>query len=176
MTSAAAASAVIGERSSWLTSEAKRASRSMRACTASAMSLNESAEPVEVGVALGGDARVEVAGGDLAGGVGDPAERPQQAPARPPADAGGQQHGDRRADDEGEQDRAQRALGRAELEGLEVVGVDLGDRGCRRRCSARRRASKRWIAEIAAGDGLAQVGREVSSENRVSVSRTAAVG
>ena len=43
MTSAAAASAVIGERSSWLTSEAKRASRSMRAWTASAMSLNESA-------------------------------------------------------------------------------------------------------------------------------------
>ena len=42
-------------------------------------------EPVEVGIALAGDARVEVAGGDLAGGVGDPPERAEQAAARPPA-------------------------------------------------------------------------------------------
>ncbi|NDC26773.1 MAG: ATP-binding protein [Actinobacteria bacterium] len=42
MTSTAAASAVTGLRSSWLTSLAKRCSRSIRACTASAMSLNES--------------------------------------------------------------------------------------------------------------------------------------
>ena len=42
-TSTAAARAVIGERSSWLTSEAKRASRSIRVCTASAISLNEPA-------------------------------------------------------------------------------------------------------------------------------------
>ena len=40
-TSTAADRAVMGERSSWLTSEAKRASRSMRLWTASAMSLNE---------------------------------------------------------------------------------------------------------------------------------------
>ena len=32
-------------------------------------------EPVEVGIAFPGDARVEVAGGDLTGGVGDPPER-----------------------------------------------------------------------------------------------------
>ena len=71
-TSTAAARAVIGERSSWLTSEAKRGSRSIRSCTASAISLNESGEPVEVGVGLRLEPGVEPAGGDLAGGVGDP--------------------------------------------------------------------------------------------------------
>ena len=84
-------------------------------------------QPVEVGVALAGDARVEVAGGDLPGGVGDPPQRSQQAPARPPPDAGGQQDRDGAADDEGQQDRAQRAFGRAELERLVVAGVDVGD-------------------------------------------------
>ena len=75
MTSAAAARAVIGERSSWLTSEAKRASRSMRACTASAMSLNELASRSRSGSPSRATRVLEVAGGDLAGGVGDPSER-----------------------------------------------------------------------------------------------------
>ena len=48
-TSTAAESAVMGERSSWLTSLAKRASRSSRAWTASAMSLNEVASRARSG-------------------------------------------------------------------------------------------------------------------------------
>ena len=42
ITSTDAASVMSGDRSSWLTSDAKRASRSTRCCSASAMSLNES--------------------------------------------------------------------------------------------------------------------------------------
>ena len=90
-TSTAADRAVIGERSSWLTSDAKRASRSIRACTASAMSLNESARRSRSG-SLSGSSRVSrPPDGDLAGGVGDPAQRAQQAAAGPPADERGQQ-------------------------------------------------------------------------------------
>ena len=40
----------------------------------------------QVGVALGRDAGVEVAGGDLLGRLGHPAERAQQAPAGPDAE------------------------------------------------------------------------------------------
>ena len=84
-------------------------------------------EPVEIGIALAGDPGVEVAGGDLPRSVGDAVERSQQAAARPPADAGGQQDRDGGADHEGDEDRAQRPLRAAELERLEVVGVDIGD-------------------------------------------------
>ncbi len=44
---------MIGERSSWETSEAKRTSRSMRVCTASAMPLNELARSARSGSASG---------------------------------------------------------------------------------------------------------------------------
>ena len=80
-----------GERSSWLTSEAKRASRSMRSCTASAMLLNELTSRCEVGVGSSGEAGVEAALGQLAGGVGDARQRVEEAAAGPPAEAGGGQ-------------------------------------------------------------------------------------
>ena len=84
-------------------------------------------ELVEVGIALARDPGVEVAGGDLTGGVGDPTQRSQQTPTRPPPDARRQRHRDQRADDQGQQDRPQRAPGGIERERLEVVGIDLGD-------------------------------------------------
>ena len=89
--------------------------------------MKESARRSRSGSPSRGDSGVEVPGGDLPGCVGDPPEWPQQPAARPPPDAGGQQHGDGRADDEGEQDRAQGPLGGAEPEGLVVVGIDVGD-------------------------------------------------
>ena len=94
-------------------------------------------EPVEVGVALAHDARVEVAGGDLAGGVGDPPERAQQPPARPPPDEARQQDRDERADDEREQDRAQRVLGRVR------AGTPRSSWRRPRRCGRRRRRTAR---------------------------------
>ena len=160
MTSAAAARAVIGERSSWLTSEAKRGLALDAGLDGVGHLVERVGEAVEVGIALAGDAGVEVAGGDLAGGVGDAVERAQQAPARPPADAGGQQDGDRRADDEGEEDRAQRAArcGRA--------GTPRSSWRRRRRCARRRRRScssprsKRCTPDTPDVERLAQLGRE----------------
>ena len=67
-TSTDAASVISGERSSWLTSEANRASRSMRSWRAWAMSLNESASGREVGVVAGLEPGVEPAAGDGLGG------------------------------------------------------------------------------------------------------------
>ncbi len=54
ITSTDADSVISGERSSWLTSEAKRASRSMRSCSAEAMSLNELASTPRSGSSVGG--------------------------------------------------------------------------------------------------------------------------
>ena len=74
ITSTDADSVISGERSSWLTSEAKRASRSMRSCSAEAMSLNELASTPRSGSSVGGEAGVEAAAGDRLGrlgGVGD---------------------------------------------------------------------------------------------------------
>ena len=128
MTSAAAAKAVIGERSSWLTSEAKRASRSMRAWTASAMSLNEltsrsrSGSPSRATRVLRSPAAISPAASVIR-----PSGWTRRRLVHHP-DAGGQEDRDRRADDERQQDRAQRVRRRVELERLVVVGVDLGDR------------------------------------------------
>ena len=52
-TSTAADRAVIGDRSSWLTSDANRTSRSILACTASAMSLNVPARRARSGSLAG---------------------------------------------------------------------------------------------------------------------------
>ena len=79
ITSTEADSVISGERSSWLTSEAKRASRSMRSCSAEAMSLNELGERAEVGVVGGGEAGAEVPAGDRLGGLRRLGERPDGA-------------------------------------------------------------------------------------------------
>ena len=82
----------------------------------------------EVGVPLGGDSGVEVAGGDLAGGRTDSVERAQQPAARPHADGGGEQRDDGRADRQREQQHPQRLFGVVERERLEVLGADLVER------------------------------------------------
>ena len=66
---------MIGERSSWLTSEAKRACRSIRLWTASAMSLNELTSRCRSGSDSGARRVSEAARGQVAGGVGHPRER-----------------------------------------------------------------------------------------------------
>ena len=73
-TSTEADSVISGERSSWLTSDAKRASRSMRSSSASAISLNGTARTVEVGVVADAQPGVEPTAGDGLGGV-----RPRRA-------------------------------------------------------------------------------------------------
>ena len=63
---------VRGDRSSWLTSELNRASRSMRSWISSTMVLKELVSPCEVGVGrLGVEAGVEVTARDGAGGLRD---------------------------------------------------------------------------------------------------------
>ena len=70
-----AASVISGERSSWLTSLAKRASRSTRCCSASAMSLNAVGSTLQVVVVGGLEAGVEPPAGDRLGGLGGVAQR-----------------------------------------------------------------------------------------------------
>ena len=90
-TSTEAASVVSGERSSWLTSEAKRASRSMRSWRARAMSLNEVDEGPEVGVVARLEPGVEaapamaVAAANVGQGPEDPAAEPTSRGRRRPA-------------------------------------------------------------------------------------------
>ena len=57
-TSIAAAKVVSGDRSSWLTSELKRASRSMRSCNWSTMALNDMVKPSRSGSAASRSSRV----------------------------------------------------------------------------------------------------------------------
>ena len=84
-TSTDAASVISGERSSWLTSEAKRASRSIRSSRAWAMWLNGDGQHVEVGVVADRQPGVEPAAGDglggacrrRAAGASDAARRPE---------------------------------------------------------------------------------------------------
>ena len=92
-----------GERSSWLTSEAKRASRSMRRCSASTMLLNDVTRPVSSGSVLGGR-RVSSRSAAMAsaawltspsgreGGPGDPAAQ-QERDDRREQHRAGQRHG-----------------------------------------------------------------------------------
>ena len=69
ITSTEAASVISGERSSWLTSDAKRASRSTRCCSASAMSLNDSVRIAQIGIVGRFEAGVESTAGDRRGGL-----------------------------------------------------------------------------------------------------------
>ena len=126
-TSTAAASAVIGRAQ--LVGDVGR-----EADLALDPGLHRVGHPVEragqqrqVGVGLGGHARVETARGDLAGGVGHPGERAQQPPARPPAEAGGEQGGHAGTDGQRGGEVAQRAVRVGEREGLEVLGVRGAD-------------------------------------------------
>ncbi len=85
-------------------------------------------EPVEVGVGLGREPRVEAAGRDLLGGVGDLAERPEQPSARGEPEQARQDQRAGRAEREGGEHRRERPFGRAQRERLEVAGLVGGDR------------------------------------------------
>ena len=78
-TSSDAARVVSGERNSWLTSELKRASRSIRAWIWSTMALNEVVRPSRSGSrGLGRQSGVELAAGDGHRGPGDRGQRPER--------------------------------------------------------------------------------------------------
>ena len=78
-----AVNVISGERSSWLTSDAKRASRSTRSCSAPAISLNDAASDARSRSA-GGTRRVSrLPAGDRLGGGRDVTQRPHHARARP---------------------------------------------------------------------------------------------
>ena len=164
----------MGERSSWLTSDAKRASRSIRSWTASAMSLNDVTSRSRSGSLLGLEPGVEAARGQLAGGVGDARDRPQQAAAGRPADRGGQDGGDRAAEHQRAADDPQAADERGEREDLEVLHVELGhvDADGEVRLAAEDEA---LAAGVAVEHVLAQRGREVAEAEAVALAEPAVV-
>ncbi len=84
-------------------------------------------EPVEVGIGFGGETCVESARGDVGGGVGDLAERPEQATARGESEQGGQDHRAQRTQQQSGQDRRQRRLRLRQRKRLEVARVVLRD-------------------------------------------------
>ena len=87
-TSTDAASVISGDRSSWLTSDAKRASRSTRSCSAPAISLNEAASEARSRSA-GGTRRVSRRPPAMASAAADDlGERAQRAAAGPDAEDG----------------------------------------------------------------------------------------
>ncbi len=126
-TSTAAVSAVIGDRSSWLTSEANRASRSIRVCTASAISLNDPASRSRSGSDSGARrvSRPPEAISSAASATWLSGRSSRRLVARPKS--AGQDQRQQRAEGECRQDRGERRLGLGEREGLEVAGVVLGD-------------------------------------------------
>ena len=96
-------------------------------------------EPIEVGIGLLLEPRVEPTVGDVAGGVGDPRQRSQQPTAGRPPEERRQQRRQDRPDDQRRGQQPQRALGRVERERLEVPGVVGVDGDARRRATGCRR-------------------------------------
>ena len=127
-TSMAAARVVRGERSSWLTSELKRASRSIRSCSWSTMALNERVKPSRSGSAASRSSRVSRSPrGDGAGGPRDDGQRSQRARAGEAAQRDAEHGGDAAGREEGEREHAQRVVEVGQVEDIEVVGVHRGD-------------------------------------------------
>ena len=124
ITSTDADSVINGDRSSWLTSEAKRASRSTRCCSADAMSLNEVASTPRSGSSVG-VSRVSrcppaiALAASEASATGRTARRAASTPATH-AETGR----DRRREQQRQRDVRQRAVVLIEAERLEVGAVD----------------------------------------------------
>ena len=146
-TSIDAARVISGERSSWLTLEANRASRWMRSSSATAISLNESASVRQVGVVAGLDPGVEAAAGDGLGGVADAAQRPQHPAGGPPAEGRAGQRGEQRRGQQRDADRLERVLELVERHDLEVGAVDRLERHADRQL----RSSPSWSKRMRAG-------------------------
>ncbi len=113
---------VSGERSSWLTSEVKRASRSIRSWSWSTIVLNDWVRPAQVGV-LGRRAQpgVEVAPGDGDGGPRHGRERPQRASAGQPADQPAEHGRDEPAEHERQGEHVQGVVEVVQVEDREVL-------------------------------------------------------
>ena len=82
----------------------------------------------EVGVRFRCHSGVEIARGDVAGGDADAVERAEQPATRPHADRGGEQRDHGGTDHQREQQHPQCLFGVVDREGLEVLGVDVGER------------------------------------------------
>ena len=118
-----------GERSSWLTSELKRASRSMRSCSWSTMALNERVNPSRSGSAASGSSRVSSSPPAMARAARDTtangrservlAKRPSAIPKMVVMTP---------ATNERQGEHAQRVVEVGQVEDVEVVGVHGGDR------------------------------------------------
>ena len=181
-TSTEAVSVMSGERSSWLTSEAKRASRSTRSCRAEAMLLNELTIGVSCGVVGGGGRRVSSLSAAMASaarlmslsgaerGPGHPAAQQERPRSWSGQHGAGQGHGQ----------VVQRLLQVLERGQLEVRGAD-GTRWARRPTSTgpsspQLEALDHRLAalahRVAQGDG--QVGRRPAWPSWWSTSRGSA--
>ena len=139
ITSTDAASVISGERSSWLTSEAKRASRSTRCCSASAMSLNDSVRIRRSGSSVDSSRGVEPTAGDRRRGLGGRRHRLHGAPSGEDTRAGhraGWRSSAAKTSDSRTLDRVASASSRLKNS---KYGADVRARPSRRRCSARRR-------------------------------------
>ena len=120
-TSSEAARVVSGERSSWLTSELNRASRSMRSCSWSTMALNELGQALEVGIGrVGVEAGVEVAAGDGARRPRHVGQRAQRARAGEAAQGDAEDGGDDAGTEERQPEHAEGVVEVRQVEHLEV--------------------------------------------------------
>ena len=119
-------------------------------------------EALEVGVGgLEIEPGVELAPGDGAGGPGDDGQRAQRARAGEAAERDPEDGGDDAGDNEGEGEHAQRVVEVGQVEHVEVVGVDRGDRDAdhdlgralRRAVASAWPPSRRAPPRAAVGDG-----------------------
>ena len=127
-TSIDAARVMRGERSSWLTSEAKRASRSMRDLERAGHVVERRDQHAEVGVVVGVEPGAEVAARDGLGGEAHLGERSQDAPAQPGAQRGASEHADGGRPQQHGGQGVERALHLVERHDLEVRRLDRRER------------------------------------------------
>ena len=119
---------ISGERSSWLTSDAKRLSLLDALLEHLGHVVERGDQHAEVGVVGGAEPGVEAAAGDGLGGHRHVGERAQGAAAGPPADGGAGEGGDEGGAEQRGRQRLEGALGVGERHELEVEAVDVGQR------------------------------------------------
>ena len=167
-TSTEAASVISGDRSSWLTSDANRASRSMRSCSAGAMSLNDAGEHVR------GRGRRPARAGCRAGRRRWPAAAGRRRPAgcsarrlaHQPEDGAGQRGDRRRAPSSDTPRLLERALTARRGRRSRSRPRRRPGAGCRRPAPARRRACS------ACGRGCPSIDRAAQRRREARPGRT----
>ena len=153
--STAADSVISGDRSSWLTSDAKRASRSMRSCSACAISLNELASTPRCGSSVASRRVSRRPPAIASGGLAHVGQRAQGAAPGPEADAGARERREHRCAEQRDAERTERALQVVELDDLEVLRV----RGLQRDADSERRLAlerERHAGGVTLADGCSQ--------------------